>query len=63
MLFVLGTLLLILKLAGAIGWAWWIVLIPFYPIFLIIVVFGMAVTKALFDSGDILKSKGPAKKG
>ena len=31
MLFLLGIVLLILKLAGVIGWAWWIVLIPFYP--------------------------------
>ena len=31
MLIVLGVVLLILKLAGVIGWAWWIVLIPFYP--------------------------------
>ena len=31
MLFILGIILLILKLAGVIGWAWWIVLIPFYP--------------------------------
>lgn len=31
MLVVLGVVLLILKLAGVIGWAWWIILIPFYP--------------------------------
>lgn len=31
MLALLGVLLLVLKLAGVIGWAWWIVLIPFYP--------------------------------
>lgn len=29
-LWVLGIILLILKLAGVIAWAWWIVLIPFY---------------------------------
>lgn len=38
LLYVLGVALLILKLAGVIAWAWWIVLIPFYP-----VAFGIAV--------------------
>lgn len=31
MLLILGVMLLILKLAGAVTWAWWIILIPFYP--------------------------------
>ena len=31
MLLLLGTLLTVFKLAGVINWAWWIVLIPFYP--------------------------------
>lgn len=37
MLGTFGVLLVILKLAGVIGWAWWIVLIPFYPILLTLV--------------------------
>lgn len=32
MLMLLGILFLMLKLAGVIYWAWWIVLIPFYPL-------------------------------
>jgi hypothetical protein len=36
LMFVLGTILLILKLAEVINWSWWIVLIPFYPLFLVI---------------------------
>jgi hypothetical protein len=35
---VLGTILLILKLAEVIQWSWWIVLIPFYPLFLVLFV-------------------------
>ena len=32
MLVAIGVILLMLKLAGVISWAWWIVLIPFYPL-------------------------------
>jgi hypothetical protein len=38
LMFVLGTILLILKLAEAVQWPWWIVLIPFYPLFLVLFV-------------------------
>ena len=34
----LGTILLILKLAEVIQWPWWIVLIPFYGLFLVLFV-------------------------
>jgi hypothetical protein len=34
----LGVLLIILKLAEAINWAWWIILIPFYPLGFFLVV-------------------------
>lgn len=37
MLFVIGVLLLILKLAGVITWAWYIVLLPWYIVILLIV--------------------------
>ena len=32
MLFVLGMLSVMLKFAGVVHFAWWIVLMPFYPI-------------------------------
>ena len=31
LLFVLGVILIMLKLAEVINWSWWIVLIPLYP--------------------------------
>jgi hypothetical protein len=46
LLLVLGTILLILKLAEVIQWSWWIVLIPFYPLFLalsILILLGLVV--------------------
>jgi hypothetical protein len=45
-LLVLGTILLILKLAEVINWSWWIVLIPFYPLFLalsILILLGLII--------------------
>lgn len=48
MLLVLGTLLLMLKLAGVIYWSWWIVLIPFYPVLI-----GMGIFVAAFIIGSI----------
>jgi len=37
LLFVTGAVFLMLKLSGAINWDWWIVLIPFYPAFIAII--------------------------
>ena len=49
---------LMLKLAGVVSWAWWIVLIPFYPAILgMLVVLGcflLAGVFAVFD-GKFLK--------
>jgi MFS superfamily sulfate permease-like transporter len=63
---VLGTILLILKLAEVIQWPWWIVLIPFYGLFLVLFVFiiyffiGMLIgLKEWYDSkGNVIDSVG-----
>jgi len=58
MLLIIGIMFLMLKLAGVVSWAWWIVLIPFYPAILgMLVVLGcflLAGVFAVFD-GKFLK--------
>ena len=46
MLFALGVILLILKLAGVIAWSWWIVLIPFYFLVVIMALYMVALVAA-----------------
>ena len=46
MLIVLGAVFLCLKLTGVIGWAWWIVLIPFYPTFALLIFAGFCFVMA-----------------
>lgn len=50
MLIALGILFLMLKLAGVIYWAWWIVLIPFYPL-----IGGLLVAVCAFTLGVVME--------
>ena len=50
MLVVLGVVLLVLKLAGVIGWAWWIVVIPFYPALALLIFAGFCFVMAAATS-------------
>ena len=51
MLLTLGTMLVILKLAGVIFWDWWIVLIPFYLLMGMFILWVLvAITQAVIDS-------------
>lgn len=50
---VIGLLLIVLKLTGAIGWSWWLVLLPFAAPVLLAALAGVALLLLYGTSGGL----------